>query len=80
MHIKIQGADKKDHLQIYASFKDIEPSANTPKVIAYAPYNPGEVLRFKGDSNKVFPISSKFLYLTFVSNLGTEINVKPIFG
>ena len=32
LHFKIKGVDKNDNLQIFASFKDVEPSIDTPDV------------------------------------------------
>lgn len=83
LHFKIKGVDKTDSMQIFCSFKDVEPSIDTPDVQAYVPYKRGELLRFKGEKfgtkpgQKIFV--SKFLYLTFLSSNGGEIDVKPLF-
>ena len=50
---------------------------------AWSPYPRGEVLRFQGEKpggkpgSKIFV--SKFLYLTFISTKGSEIEVKAFF-
>ena len=37
LHIKLTGYDKDDHFVVYASYKDIEPSADSKDVQAYVP-------------------------------------------
>lgn len=46
LHLKLKGVEKDDNMQIFASLKDVEPSASTYDVQAWAPYRIGEVLRF----------------------------------
>ena len=74
LHFKIKGVDKSDNMQIFASFKDVEPTVETPDVHCFAPYKRGEVLRFQGEKpgpkpgQKIFV--SKFLYLSIISSNG----------
>ena len=74
LHLKLSGVEKSDHFSVYGSYKDIEPSAESRDVQAYAPLWRGELLRFHGNKSggraggKIF--LAKYLYLTFKSAIG----------
>eukprot|EP00353_Schmidingerella_taraikaensis_P008178 CAMPEP_0185590816 /NCGR_PEP_ID=MMETSP0434-20130131/62170_1 /TAXON_ID=626734 ORGANISM="Favella taraikaensis, Strain Fe Narragansett Bay" /NCGR_SAMPLE_ID=MMETSP0434 /ASSEMBLY_ACC=CAM_ASM_000379 /LENGTH=44 /DNA_ID= /DNA_START= /DNA_END= /DNA_ORIENTATION= len=40
--------DKMDDLNVFASYKEVEPSAES-NMIAWMPYKRGELLRFPGE-------------------------------